>query len=155
MDEGAFRSLERKFCMKTYIFACVHNAGRSQMAAHFFNHFADPQRARAISAGTQPADSVNPVVVEAMREINIPIGTVTPQKLTADLCQGATQLFTMGCHENCPYVPGLKIEDWPFEDPKGQSIESVRNTRDKIHARVMQFIISENLLPPEGIEKNK
>src|SRR5712691_2642743 len=91
---------------KTVLFACVHNAGRSQMAAGFFNALADPATARAISAGTQPADRVNPVVVEAMREAGIDVSTATPQRLTAGLARDAQWLITMGCGDECPVVPG-------------------------------------------------
>ncbi len=132
--------------MKTYIFACVHNAGRSQMAAHFFNHYVDPALAHAISAGTEPAESINPTVAKVMEEIGIPLGTTKPKKLTTKLCGGAETLFTMGCKENCPYMPGLKIEDWPFEDPKGQDLKKVRIIRDQIKERVMHFMAKEGLL---------
>lgn len=122
--------------MKTVIFACVHNAGRSQMSAALFNRVADPAKARAISAGTQPADRVHPVVVEAMNELGIDLASAKPVKLTADLAKDAALLVTMGCGEECPFVPGLEVLDWPLPDPKGQAIESVRQTREEIRTRV-------------------
>ncbi len=131
--------------MQKVIFACVHNAGRSQMSAALFNHFADPERARAISAGTQPAEHVHPVVVEAMLEVGIDLRNAKPQKLTAELAQGAEMLITMGCGDDCPYVPGLRRDDWPLPDPKGQGIESVRQTRDEIKLRVLQLLEQECL----------
>lgn len=126
--------------MKTVVFACVHNAGRSQMAAAWFNRIADPAKARAISAGTQPGDHVHPVVVDAMNEKGIDLSHAQPQKLTLELARDAAFLITMGCGENCPYVPGVPILDWPLPDPKGQSLETVRGTRDEIEARVRGFV---------------
>jgi arsenate reductase len=131
--------------MRTSIFACVHNAGRSQMSAAFFNKLADPILARAISAGTHPADHVHPVVVNAMREVGIDLSNAKPQKLTAGLAQNAEMLVTMGCGDGCPYVPGLRRDDWPLPDPKGQGIESVRQTRDEIKRRVLQLLAQEHL----------
>jgi arsenate reductase len=126
--------------MTTVLFACVHNAGRSQMAAAFFNALADPATARAISAGTQPADRVNPVVVEAMREAGIPLGSGRPQLLTPSLAAGAQRLITMGCGDQCPVVPGVTREDWPLDDPAGQPLEQVRAIRDAIRTRVSALI---------------
>jgi arsenate reductase len=131
--------------MQKVIFACVHNAGRSQMSAAFFNQFADPKRALAISAGTQPAEQVHPVVVEAMLEVGIDLRNAKPQRLTAELAQNAEILVTMGCGDECPYVPGLRRDDWPLPDPKGQGIESVRQTRDEIKRRVLQLLVQERL----------
>jgi arsenate reductase len=131
--------------MQKVIFACVHNAGRSQMSAAFFNQFADPKRALAISAGTQPAEHVHPVVVEAMLEVGIDLRNAKPQRLTAELAQNAEMLVTMGCGDECPYVPGLRRDDWPLPDPKGQGIESVRQTRDEIKRRVLQLLAQEHL----------
>jgi arsenate reductase len=131
--------------MQRVIFACVHNAGRSQMSAAFFNQFADPNRALAVSAGTQPAEHVHPVVVEAMLEVGIDLRNAKPQRLTAELAQNAEMLVTMGCGDECPYVPGLRREDWPLPDPKGQGIESVRQTRDEIRRRVLQLLVQEQL----------
>jgi arsenate reductase len=131
--------------MRTFIFACVHNAGRSQMSAAFFNQLADPELARGISAGTQPAEHVHPVVVDAMREVGIDLSNAKPQKLTAELAQNAEMLVTMGCGDECPYVPGLRRDDWPLPDPKGQGIESVRQTRDEIKRRILQLLAQEQL----------
>ncbi len=126
--------------MRSYIFACVHNAGRSQMAAAFFNLLADPQEVRAISAGTEPGPRVHPEVLEAMLEVGIDLSGARPQKLTGALARSADRLITMGCEENCPYVPGLQKDDWPVPDPKGKDMQAVRAIRDEIRARV------ENLL---------
>lgn len=129
--------------MTTVIFACIHNAGRSQMAAHFFDHLADPTRARAISAGTQPVDRVNPVVVAAMAEVGIDVSGAVPRKLTVELAEGASRLFTLGCGDACPYVPGLRVEDWPLPDPRGQDLETVRQIRDQVRARVERLVADE------------
>lgn len=126
--------------MTRVVFACVHNAGRSQMAAAWFNQIADPAKARAVSAGTQPSDHVHPVVVEAMKEKAIDLSKAEPRKLTADLAKGAAFLITMGCGESCPYVPGVPILDWPLPDPKGQGIEPVRLIRDEVESRVRSFV---------------
>jgi arsenate reductase (thioredoxin) len=124
----------------TVIFACVHNAGRSQMAAAFFNRFADPTRARAVSAGTEPAARVHPEVVVVMNELGIDLSAASPTRLTTDLAKGASLLVTMGCGERCPAVPGLRVEDWPLPDPKGQSLEHVRRIRDDVRARVEELV---------------
>ncbi|MDZ4077224.1 MULTISPECIES: arsenate reductase ArsC [Hydrocarboniphaga] len=129
--------------MQTVIFACVHNAGRSQMSAAFFNEMADPAKARAISAGTHPADRVHPEVLDAMREIGIDLAGARPQRLTADLAQAAELLITMGCGDECPYVPGLRRDDWPLQDPKGQGGHRVREIRDEIRQRVQRLIETE------------
>jgi arsenate reductase len=129
--------------MKTVIFACVHNAGRSQMAAAFFTQLADPNRARALSAGTQPAEHVHPEVVAAMREVGIDLSGARPARLTDDLAAGAQLLVTMGCGESCPVLPGLRRQDWNLADPKGQPIERVRAIRDEIRSRVEQLITAE------------
>ncbi len=122
------------------IFACVHNAGRSQMAAAFFNQLADPAKAQAVSAGTQPADKVHDCVLHAMRQAGIDLTDVKPQLLTEELVTGAGLLVTMGCGEACPYVPGLKREDWPLPDPKGKSDEEVCQIRDEIKTRVLKLL---------------
>lgn len=127
----------------TVIFACVHNAGRSQMAAALFNLLADPSRARAVSAGTAPAERVHPVVVEAMRELGVDLSDARPRLLTDDLARGAGRLVTMGCGEACPAVPGLRRDDWPLDDPKGQPVERVREVRDEIRRRVEAMIDAE------------
>lgn len=131
--------------MRTFIFACIHNAGRSQMSAAFFNHLADPQLAHAISAGTHPAEHVHPVVVDAMLEEGIDLSKAKPQKLTSELAQDAEMLITMGCGDECPYVPGLRRDDWPLPDPKGQGIEAVRRTRNEIKERILRLLIQEEL----------
>jgi len=126
--------------MTTIIFACVHNAGRSQMASALFNAMADPRRARAISAGTQPGERVHPVVVDVMAELGIDVSANRPQRLTGELARGATLLITMGCGDECPIVPGLQRDDWPLTDPKGKPHDQVREIRDEIRARVGALI---------------
>ncbi len=126
--------------MKKVIFACVHNAGRSQMAAAFFNVLADRSKATAVSAGTQPAEKIHDCVLEAMKQLKIDLSTVKPQLLTENLASGADFLITMGCGEACPYVPELKREDWPFSDPKGKSIDEVYVIRDQIKDRVLNLL---------------
>ena len=131
--------------MKTIVFACVHNAGRSQIAAALFNALADPAKARALSAGTAPAAHVHPEVVEVMREAGVELSGARPQTLTADLAAGASVLVTMGCGEACPYVPGARVEDWPIPDPKGQPRDRVQRIRDEIRARVVDLIAREDV----------
>ncbi len=126
--------------MTHVIFACVHNAGRSQMAAAFFNVLADPGRARASSAGTSPGPHVHPEVVVAMRDAGLDLGAATPQRLTADLAAEAGWLITMGCGDQCPVVPGVRRDDWPLPDPKGQPVERVREIRDEIRGWVAAFV---------------
>ena len=125
--------------MKTVLFACIHNAGRSQMAAAWFNALCDPSQARGLSAGTEPGPRVHPEVLEAMKEVGIDLSTAKPQKLTTELAKGASLLVTMGCGEACPAVPGLARQDWPLEDPKGKPVERVREIRDDIRARVVRL----------------
>jgi arsenate reductase len=127
----------------TVIFACVHNAGRSQMAAAFFNAAAHPTRARALSAGTEPAAHVHPEVVEVMREVGIDLSQAIPTRLTPEVAAGASLLVTMGCGDACPFVPGLRRDDWALPDPKGQAMDRVRRIRDEIRARVQQLIAAE------------
>ena len=134
--------------MNTVIFACVHNAGRSQMAAAWFTALADPVKARAVSAGTEPGARVHPEVLEAMREVGIELGDRKPQKLTDDLARGAQMLVTMGCGEQCPVVPGLRRDDWPLEDPKGKPVERVRGIRDEIRGRVVALLAREGWSRP-------
>jgi arsenate reductase len=126
--------------MNTVIFACIHNAGRSQMAAAWFNALADSSKARAISAGTQPGARVHSEVLHAMREVGINLAAQMPQKLTEELARDAQMLITMGCGEQCPHVPGLVRDDWPLEDPKGKPIERVREIRDEVRVRVMSLL---------------
>lgn len=131
--------------MKVYLFACIHNAGRSQMAAAWFNELADPSRARAISAGTSPASAVHPEVLAAMREVGVELGAASPQRLTDDLARQATMLVTMGCGEQCPVVPGLRRDDWPLDDPKGRPVDEVRRIREEIRKRVIALIERERI----------
>ena len=131
--------------MKTYVFACIHNAGRSQMAAAWLKKLASPEKARAVSAGTEPGTQVHPVVLEAMKEVGVDLSTAVPQKLTDDLARGASMLITMGCGEACPVVPGLRREDWPLEDPKGKPMERVREIRDDVRSRIQDLIGREQL----------
>lgn len=126
--------------MKTVIFACVHNAGRSQMAAAFFNRFADSNKAKAVSAGTEPASRIHPEVLVIMDEIDIDLSNAKPTLLTQELAQNANLLVTMGCGEKCPYVPGLQVKDWSLEDPKGKGLEQVRLIRDEIKRLVLALI---------------
>ena len=128
--------------MLKVIFACVHNAGRSQMAASFFNQLADPQKAQAISAGTEPGARVHPEVQAVMQEVGIDLSNAKPQKLTEELAKDAQLLITMGCGDKCPYVPGLRRDDWPLRDPKGLSPDEVRSIRDEIKERV-QLLVGE------------
>jgi arsenate reductase len=129
--------------MTTILFACVHNAGRSQMAAAFFNQLADPQQARGLSAGTSPGDRVHPEVVQVMQELGIDLRHAAPQRLTAELASGVHMLVTMGCGDECPVVPGVKRDDWPLEDPKGKPLERVRAIRDEIRQRVESLVAAE------------
>jgi arsenate reductase len=126
--------------MKTVLFACVHNAGRSQMAAAIFNMLADPSKAQAISAGTEPAAHVHPEVVEVMRELGVDLSTALPRKLTDELAGKADLLVTMGCGEACPVVPGVERADWPLDDPKGKAIDLVRRVRAEIERRVRDLV---------------
>ncbi|MFO0667434.1 MAG: arsenate reductase ArsC [Polyangiaceae bacterium] len=129
--------------MKTVLFACVHNAGRSQIAAAFFDALSDPSLARAVSAGTQPGTSVHPEVLVAMREVGIDLEGAKPTLLTETLASTASLLVTMGCGEACPVVPGLPREDWPIEDPKGKPMDEVRRIRDVIRGHVERLVARE------------
>lgn len=130
--------------MNVVLFACVHNAGRSQMAAAWFNLLADPNKARAISAGTDPGPRVHPEVVATMAEVGLDLSGAPTSRLTSELATHARMLITMGCGDQCPVVPGLERDDWPFEDPKAKPLERVREIRDGIRQRV------ESLLDREG-----
>jgi arsenate reductase len=130
----------------TVIFACVHNAGRSQMAAAFFNTLADPHKARAVSAGTNPGQQVHPEVVAAMREVGTDLHAAVPRLLTPELAKDATWLITMGCGDACPVVPGISRGDWPLDDPKGQPLERVRQIRDDIRQRVEVFLVDHDFM---------
>ena len=131
---------------QTVIFACVHNAGRSQMAAALFNAIADPAKARAMSAGTDPGERVHPEVIEVMGEEGIDLAEARPRRLTPDLAAAADWLVTMGCGEACPVVPGVRREDWPLPDPKGQPLSRVREIRDQISGRIRRFVSTEGWL---------
>jgi arsenate reductase (thioredoxin) len=129
--------------MKIVIFACIHNAGRSQIAAAWFNALADKKKAHAISAGTNPGTRVHPEVLQAMREVGIDLEGAAPRKLTDDLAREASILITMGCGEQCPHVPGLRHLDWPLEDPKGKPVERVREIREEVKGLVQDLVRNE------------
>lgn len=126
--------------MKTVLFACIHNAGRSQMAAAWFNALADKTKAQAISAGTEPGPRVHPEVLQAMREVGVDLEGVSPRLLTDELAKDSAILITMGCGEQCPHIPGLRRMDWPLEDPKGKPVERVREIRDEVKTRVTELL---------------
>jgi arsenate reductase (thioredoxin) len=117
------------------LFVCVHNAGRSQMAAGFLRHVAG-DRIDVLSAGSMPAEHINPVAVEAMRELGIDITAETPKVLTTEAVQDSDVVITMGCADACPFFPGKRYEDWVLDDPAGQGIETVRPIRDDIRRRI-------------------
>ncbi len=125
------------------MFVCVHNAGRSQMAAGFMRELGG-DRVEVLSAGSAPKDSINPVAVEAMAELGIDIANQKPKVLTPEAVQQSDVVITMGCGDACPYYPGKRYEDWKLEDPAGQGIEPVRVIRDEIKARV-EVLLSEIL----------
>ncbi len=126
--------------MTMVLFACTHNAGRSQMAAAFFTALADREHVRAISAGTAPGPRVHPVVAAAMLEVGIDLRTAEPRLLTPELATSASLLVTMGCGETCPYIPGLEVEDWALPDPKDLPLTEVRVIRDTIRDRVAALV---------------
>lgn len=117
------------------LFVCVHNAGRSQMAAAFLSHVGQG-RVEVRSAGSAPADSVNPAVIEAMAEAGIDIAAETPKVLTTEAVQASDVVITMGCGDACPVFPGKKYLDWKLEDPAGQGVDAVRPIRDEIEQRI-------------------
>jgi protein-tyrosine-phosphatase len=125
--------------MARVLFVCLHNAGRSQMSAALFERAA-AGRHEADSAGTTPGDRVHPEVVEVMRELDIELADEKPQKLTTDAAEAADVVVTMGCGDECPYIPGKRYLDWDLEDPKGRPIEEVRATRDEIAGRVEALV---------------
>lgn len=139
--------------MKTVVFVCVHNSGRSMMAEAFFNQLA-AGKAKALSAGTQPGDKVNPTVVEAMKEVGIDISGNKPKMLTFDMVEKAARMITMGCGAEagnvCP-ASFIETEDWALEDPKDKPIEQVRKIRDEIRSRVARLI--EEIVPETHIKK--
>ncbi|MFF0041597.1 arsenate reductase ArsC [Streptomyces mirabilis] len=128
------------------LFVCVHNAGRSQMAAAFLTHLAG-DRIEVRSAGSVPADQVNPAVVEAMKESGIDISAETPKILTTEAVQASDVVITMGCGDTCPVFPGKKYLDWALEDPAGQGVDAVRPIRDEIETRIRALI---NEITPAG-----
>jgi arsenate reductase len=123
----------------TVLFVCVHNAGRSQMAAGYLQHFAG-DRVRVLSAGSVPADAINPVAVAAMAEEGIDITAARPKLLSDEAVQDSDVVITMGCGDACPFYAGTRYEDWKLDDPAGQGIEAVRPIRDDIKARVEALI---------------
>ena len=123
----------------TVLFVCVHNAGRSQMAAGYLQHLAG-DRINVLSAGSEPADHINPVAVRAMAEDGIDITTATPKILTTEAVQESDVVITMGCGDACPYHPGKRYEDWTLDDPAGQGIDQVRPIRDDIKGRVQALV---------------
>ncbi|MEU8916247.1 arsenate reductase ArsC [Streptomyces nigrescens] len=129
------------------LFVCVHNAGRSQMAAAFLTHLAG-DRIEVRSAGSAPADTVNPAVVAAMNEVGIDISAQTPKVLTTEAVQASDVVITMGCGDTCPVFPGKQYLDWTLEDPAGQGVEAVRPIRDQIESRI-QGLLGE-LLPEQN-----
>ncbi|WP_405723208.1 arsenate reductase ArsC [Streptomyces sp. NBC_01537] len=121
------------------LFVCVHNAGRSQMAAAWLTHLAG-DRVEVRSAGSAPADTVNPAAVEAMKEVGIDMSAETPKILTVEAVQASDVCITMGCGDTCPVFPGKRYLDWTLEDPAGQGVEAVRPIRDEIKARIETLI---------------
>jgi len=128
----------------TVLFVCIHNAGRSQMAAGFMRTLG-ADRVEVLSAGSAPKDSINPIAVQAMQEVGIDISNNTPKILTPEAVQESDAVITMGCGDACPFYPGKRYEDWVLDDPAGQGIESVRVIRDDIKKRVEQLL--SELLP--------
>ncbi|GAA1816577.1 arsenate reductase ArsC [Nesterenkonia flava] len=125
--------------LPTVTFVCVHNAGRSQMAAGFLRELGG-DRVQVYSGGTQPAEEINPVAVEAMAEVGIDISGRATNELSADMLQESDVVVTMGCGDDCPYYPGKRYEDWPLEDPAGKELSDVRPIRDQIKARVEELM---------------
>ena len=118
------------------VFACVHNAGRSQIAAAFFNQLADPAVAHAMSGGTDPGPRVHPQVVAAMKEVGVDLSRARPRLLTDEVGYRAKLLVTMGCGEQCPVIPGARHDDWPITDPAGLDLDAVRAIRDRVRALI-------------------
>lgn len=131
------------------LFVCVHNAGRSQMAAGYLRHLSGGA-VEVRSAGSMPAEQINPVAVAAMLEEGIDIRQETPKVLTTEAVQASDVVVTMGCGDACPYFPGKRYEDWKLDDPAGQGIEAVRPIRDEIRARVLGLLDSLGVNPVEG-----
>lgn len=128
----------------TVLFVCVHNAGRSQMAAGFMRELSGG-KVEVLSAGSAPKDSINPIAVQAMAEVGIDIANQQPKVLTTEAVQESDAVITMGCGDVCPFFPGKRYEDWVLDDPAGQDIEFVRNVRDEIEKRV-QALLAELLV---------
>ena len=125
--------------LPTVLFVCVHNAGRSQMAAGFLQRLAG-DRIEVLSAGSEPADQVNPAAVAAMAEVGIDLAAETPKLLTDAAVQEADVVVSMGCGDACPFYPGKRYDDWPLDDPAGQGIDAVRPIRDEIRSRVEALV---------------
>jgi arsenate reductase len=123
----------------TVVFLCVHNAGRSQMALGWFNHLAGG-RAVGLSGGSEPAEQVNPAAVAAMAEVGIDITAERPKRWTNEVLGRADVIVTMGCGDECPFIPGKQYEDWPLADPAGQPVDAVRPVRDEIEGRVRDLL---------------
>lgn len=130
----------------TVLFVCVHNAGRSQMAAGWLAALGG-DRVSVLSAGSMPADQINPVAVEAMAEVGIDIATEQPKVLTDDAVQDSDVVITMGCGDACPFYPGKRYEDWKLDDPAGQGIDAVRPIRDEIRGRIEELLVSLGIEP--------
>jgi|SRR6476620_1200922 len=135
--------------MATALFVCLHNAGRSQMSAALFEHAAG-DRHQALSAGTTPAERVHPEVVEAMRELGLDLDDRVPRKLTRELAERADVVVTMGCGDECPFIPGKRYVDWDLPDPRGRPIAEVRATRDEIARRVEALVTELDEGDPSG-----
>ena len=127
--------------MKTVLFVCIHNAGRSQMAAGFMEKLSNG-KVTVLSAGSAPKDSINPMAIQAMAEVGIDIANNQPKILTTEAVQESDVVITMGCGDTCPFYPGKRYEDWVLDDPAGQSIEKVRIIRDQIKAKVEELLAS-------------
>ena len=127
--------------MKTVLFVCIHNAGRSQMAAGFMEKLSNG-KVTVLSAGSAPKDSINPMAIQAMAEVDIDIANNQPKILTTEAVQESDVVITMGCGDTCPFYPGKRYEDWVLDDPAGQSIEKVRIIRDQIKAKVEELLAS-------------
>jgi arsenate reductase len=143
--------------MATALFVCLHNAGRSQMSEALFARAAGGRHA-ALSAGTTPAARVHPEVVRAMREVGIDLAGRVPRRLTPELAERADVVVTMGCGDECPYIPGKRYLDWDLEDPRGRSLDDVRATRDEIARRVDALVAeldadAPRALPGRGLSR--
>ncbi|CAB4367682.1 unannotated protein [freshwater metagenome] len=125
--------------MSGILFLCIHNAGRSQMAAGFARELSG-DKVLILSGGSEPADKINSVAVEVMKEIGIDISSYVPQKYNDELLNAVDVVVTMGCGDTCPYIPGKRYVDWPLDDPKGQPLDEVRRIRDEIKNRVTELL---------------